>query len=121
MGRRLSIKPLETLTLEFGDRDIDFAMNNYALIVLREEFGDIGKLVKEFEQKPYELGAILLYCGAKTNNTDFTLDDARVIIASGGNLIFDNIMEITTDSLVVIGGPEVEKKYLLEMQKQMKK
>ena len=83
-------KPLKWLVFEQLDdegnkvRDIDFIFNNYALTTFVEQFGDIGAVVKDYEKKPYDLTAIILYCGVVNNQADFTLDDAKAEFYKNG-------------------------------------
>lgn len=126
MGRRVVIKPLQTLNFDIVDTDgniktIDFTFNNYAVTVLTEEFGDLNNVLSEFDSKPYDTVAILLYCGVKPNNVDFTLEEARSIIASGGREVLEEISAVAIDSILIASGDEGKKLFKMEIERQMKK
>lgn len=110
-------KPLKWLVFEQLDdegnkvRDIDFIFNNYALTTFVEQFGDIGEVVKDYEKKPYDLTAIILYCGVVNNQADFTLDDAKAIIAFSGRQALEEVVACFIDNLLIIGGDDAKKKF----------
>lgn len=115
-------KPLRQLVFEQKDEDgnklsdIDFVFNNYALTTLVEEFGEMGSVLKQYEKKPYDLAAIILYCGVVNNNTDFKLTDARNIIAWAGKDVLEEVVACFIDSLLVLGGDEAKKKFMEQLQ-----
>lgn len=115
-------KPLMQLVFEQKDEDgnkiddLDFCFNNYALTTLVEQFGDLCNVMKEYEKKPYDLAAIILYCGVVNNNTDFTLEEARNIIVWAGKDVLEEVTACFIDSLLVLGGDDAKKKFLQELQ-----
>lgn len=122
--RRICCTPVDTLTFVLTDKknniekEVDFTFNNYALILLINEFGNIQEVFAEYDKKPYDTVSILLYCGVKPNNFDFTLEEAREIVAGGGSAILEEITKAVTDSFLTLGGNEVTKKFIEEMEKQ---
>ncbi len=123
MGKRVKILPVKTVTFEVcnetGDIEkvIDFTFNNYALATLTEQFGDINKLFKDMQSKPYDLVAVLLYCGVVNNDTEFTLEDARTLVAGGGGYVLEEVSDLVTESLLSLGGDDVKKKFMESMSK----
>ncbi len=123
MVKRIRILPVNTTTFEVANeqgeviKEVEFTFNNYALLTLSEEFGDINKLFRDMQTKPYDLTAILLYCGVKNNDTTFTLDDAKVLVAGGGAMVLSEVTSLVTESLLIQGGEDAKKKFTEEMTK----
>ncbi len=123
MGKRIRILPVKTVTFEITDeqgevvKEVEFTFNNYALLTLTYEFGDINKLFEDMKNKPYDLVAILLYCGVKNNDTEFTLDDAKMLVTGGGALVLEEVTNLVTESLLLQGGEDAKKKFNVEMKK----
>lgn len=120
MKKRIPFMPLDTVTFEMQNEegstvDIDFTFNNYAVITLTQEFGDMNKLFKEYETRPYDITAMLLYSGVKPNRTDFTLEEARGIVASGGTVIIEEVTKLVVESLMIMGGDDAKKKFLMNL------
>lgn len=119
--KRIPFMPLETVTFECvsedgtSTKDIDFTFNNYAIMTLTQEFGGMNKLFKEYENKPYDITAMLLYAGVKPNMTDFTLDEARAVVASGGTVIIEEVTRLVVESLMILGGDDAKKKFIANM------
>lgn len=119
--KHIPFMPLETVTFEMigedgkPDKEIDFTFNNYAIITLTQEFGDMNKLFKEYENKPYDITAMLLYAGVKPNMTEFTLEEAKVIVASGGTMIIEEVTRLVVESLMILGGDDAKKKFLMNL------
>ena len=116
MGRKISINRVEPVILEFEDGTTKtILLNNTALMILTEEFGDINRMFKELEKKPFELVSRLIYAGIKAVDIDFTYEEAEVIALNGGI----EVLEQLTDHLVeVFDGyckdEELKKKVLKE-------
>lgn len=99
MGRKISINRVEPVILEFEDGTTKtILLNNTALMILTEEFGDINRMFKELEKKPFELVSRLIYAGIKAVDTDFTYEEAEVIALNGGI----ELLEQLTDHLVEV-------------------
>lgn len=125
MGRRIVFTPVETITFssvytnerdEQIVEDVDFTFNNYALLILMNEFGNIDKLQKEYETKPYDLAAIFLYCGVKPNRTDFTIEAAREIVAGGGPVVLEEVTKQVTNYFLMSSGEQGRELFLKEME-----
>lgn len=123
LGKRIAFKPLETITFEMRDekrnifKEVDFVFNNFALAIITDEFGDLNQLFKKYEKKPYDAAAILLYAGAKSNNMDFTLEEAREMVASGGHIVLSEVANLVIESLMIQGGEDTKKKFIDLMEK----
>ena len=99
VGRKISINRVEPVILEFEDGTTKtILLNNTALMILTEEFGDINRMFKELEKKPFELVSRLIYAGIKAVDTDFTYEEAEVIALNGGI----ELLEQLTDHLVEV-------------------
>lgn len=95
---------------------VEFAFNNFAFMTLLNEFGDINKLYEEYEKKPYDLTAIFLYCGVKPNRTDFTLDEARMIVVSGGGIVLEEVNNQVTNYFLMQTNDEGKQAFLKLME-----
>lgn len=85
MGKKIKIKPLESLEIEFADgTKKECILNMQALLVFQDEFGDIQKIIKDEITKPILLTAKLLYAGLKVFDTSVSLEEAQAIALGGG-------------------------------------
>lgn len=122
MKRRVCYLPVETIVFnavnEKGEiiKEVEFTFNNYAITTLKSEFGDINEVFKKHEKKPYDMAAILLYVGVKPNQLDFTLEEAREIVASGGSGVLSEVMSSVTNTFISIGGDEVRENFMKQME-----
>lgn len=116
---RISIRPIETLELEFADGTIKEALfNNEAFILFTEEFGSMDELIKtELKNKPYDFVAKILYCGMKVIDKSITLDEAYSITVGGGEPLAAEIINSTVENFMLIADEETKKKFNQEVKK----
>ena len=85
MAKRIAVAKVEPIILEFPDGTTKVIMlNNMALMILNEEFGDIQELFEDVNEKPFEIISKLIYAGIKATEPNFTLEEAEVIALNGG-------------------------------------
>ena len=91
---KIKLRKIEPVILEFEDGTEKIALfNNEAFSLFKEEFGDVQKiLLGESEEEPYKAMAKMLYCGIKTTEPKFTLDEALQLMYMGGAEL---LLEIT--------------------------
>lgn len=116
MKRKIAINRVDPITLEFEDgTSKTILLNNTALLILTEEFGDINEIFKTADKKPFEVVAKLIYAGIKAVEGDFTYEEAQMIALNGGLELLD---ELTNHLVEVFEGyckdEEVKKKVLEE-------
>lgn len=111
---RVSIKPIETLEMEFADGTIKEALfNNEAFINFTEEFGAIDELIEtEMKDKPYDFIAKILYCGMKVMDKTVTLDEAASILVGGGDQLMETISNLLIDNFMAVADEDSKKKFL---------
>ncbi|SDL20689.1 hypothetical protein [Natronincola ferrireducens] len=92
MARKISVKPVERIELEFADgtkKDILFSAASVA--TLDEEFDGALKVVSKIQTQPYETGAKIIYAGMKVCDDSITLDEVKALTVE---MPFDIIMEL---------------------------
>lgn len=120
---KIAINRVEPVILEFEDGSTKtILLNNSALMILTEEFGDLNTVLEESTTKPIELLSKLIYAGVKVTDTTFTYEEAQVIAINGG---FNLLMELTEHLAQVLGGyckdESVKKNILEQVSTQMEK
>lgn len=118
MAKRIAVMRVEPIILEFPDGTTKTIMlNNMALMILTEEFGDIQELFKNVNDKPFDTISKLIYAGIKATEPNFTLEEAEIISLNGG---FELLSELTEHLVKVFDSnckdEELKKKVLKEIQ-----
>lgn len=121
MAKRIVVRELQPLIIEFRDRDLTCLLNNDAIMFLTEEFGDINKLMEDEKNKPFDLAAKLLYAGVKLGDTSFTYEEARSITISGGMSIVMALLDNFVEAFKVNATDEELKAYTGELTRILKK
>jgi hypothetical protein len=120
--RRILIKPLETLELEFSDGTVKEALfNTQAIMLLVEEFGEISEIVKEAKTKPYDFASKILYCGMKVLDTSATYDEVKNIVVGGGLELITTISDYVYESFMTQADEEMKLNFQVELIKMKKK
>lgn len=108
MGKKIRVvKPLERMSVQFNDRELEFCFDMRAITILNDEFGDLQTVALDNINKQCELVGMLFYSGVKPN-CDITLEEANVIVVSSME-VFLETTKIVFDSLKILGGDDVEK------------
>lgn len=118
---RLTIRNVEPLELVFADGETKIALfNNEAFIIYTEEFGDILKdMDVEIEERPFEFGAKMLYCGLKVTEPSITLEEAQNIVYRGGLDLIQEIFILIIDNFLESSNEETKKKFQAMMTSEM--
>ncbi len=107
MTKKINVKPIERLTLEFADGDTrDAKFSAYAMMVLDDEFGGFKNLFEQAKEKPFLCGAKLLYAGMKSCDESMTIEFAKKITTQ---LSVDDILQIFDFAADTIGEDEEKK------------
>ena len=120
MAKRIVIRELEPLEIVFKDKVLTCLLNNDALVLMDETYGDINELIKKEKDRPYDFASKLLYCGVKVNQTDFEYETAQRIVMSGGLSIIGELLENFMENFFVNATEEQQERYLGEMQRLLK-
>lgn len=127
--RKHVIKPVEPLILVFpseieGEDDKEFTamFGNAAFLIYANKYGDINKALQtEAKEEPYKFAAKLLYCGLKVAQPTITEEEAYSMMILGGEYLLDLLMGHLIDNFLSNSNDEVKKKFLTEMEKELKK
>ena len=85
MSKRISIRPIEPIILEFADGTEKKAIFNVnCLTLLCEKYGGFEELVKGYEKDISEFASVLLHAAMKSSGEEVTEEEARAIICGGG-------------------------------------
>lgn len=119
---KIAINRVEPITLEFDNGEKKtILLNNSALMILTEEFGDLNKVLEDSTTKPIELLSKLIYAGIKVTDTTFTYEEAQVIAINGG---FDLLVGLTEHLAQVLSGyckdEDLKKNILKKVEDQIK-
>lgn len=117
----INCRPVEPIVLNFPDKVIKCYINIDSISLLQSEFGDLEKLSEETKNKPYNLAAKLLYCGVKTNDMTFTLEEAERITCCVGARLLDDLANAFIKCCGDVGGDAFVKKYTEGLEKIMQK
>ncbi|ASN72274.1 hypothetical protein 10S12_12 [uncultured Caudovirales phage] len=117
MNNRVKVSPISPLEIEFGDGTIKKAsFGNLTFLMLKNEFGDLGKLSVDYQERPFELASMILYCGMKVMDTSTTFDEAQAIVIGGGFEMIGAIFDKTIEAFQ-IDQNDLKKKMEAEMQR----
>lgn len=95
MAKKISVKPVEKIQLEFEDgatKDILFSAKSVSII--DEEFEGTLKLVGKIQTNPYDTGAKIIYAGMKVCDSDITFDEVKALTVQ---MPFEIIMELVEE------------------------
>lgn len=120
MAKRFVIRELEPLEIVFNDQVLTCLLNNDALMLLDETFGDIQKLLESEKGKPFDLAAKLLFCGVKLHDTSFDYETAKKIITSGGLSLTLALVENFVENFKINATEEQLEVYTGELERLLK-
>mgnify|MGYP001488272117 CR=1 FL=1 len=120
MAKRIVVRELEPLELVFKDKVLTFMINNDALMLMTEMYGDINELLKKEKDSPYDFASKLLFCGVKIHHSDFEYEMAQSIILSGGLSLVVEIIENFMGNFLSNATDEQKERYLGEIQRLLK-
>jgi hypothetical protein len=102
MSKKINVKPIETLTIEFEDGESKQAkFSAYAMMILDDEFEGFKKLFESAKEKPFSCGAKLLYAGLKACDEDITIDKAKAIVTKMGVTDILDVFNFAADTFGV--------------------
>lgn len=120
MAKRLVIRELEPLELVFKDKVLTCMINNDALMLITETYGDLNEVMKRDKHKPYDFASKLLFCGVKVYETDFEYETAQKIVLSGGLSLVMELIENFMDNFLSTATEEQQEKYMGELERLLK-
>ena len=119
MSKRIIVRELEPLEIVFRDKTLVCTLNNDALMLFDETYGNISEALNAEKNAPYSFASKILYCGIKVNNSDFTYEEAQSIIASGGITVIAEILDSLTKSFMSSATDKQKEAYLGELKRLM--
>lgn len=120
MAKRMVIRELEPLEIVFKDKVLICMLNNDALMLMTEMYGDLNEVMEKEKHRPYDFASKLLYCGVKVIQTDFEYEEAQNIVLSGGLSVVMGLIENFMDNFLAEATEEQQEKYLGEMERLLK-
>lgn len=120
MARKFVIQELEPIEIVFRNKTLTCMLNNDALMLMDEEFGDIKKLAKEEKDKPYDFASKILYSGIKIYHKDFEYETAKRIIISGGLGLIAEVLENFMENFMSNATEEEMQRYQGELERLLK-
>lgn len=122
MAKRFAVRPVEPLILEFADGTVkEAALTNEALMILFEEFGDLGDLLESEMTKPMDFAAKILYAAMKVMDTTVTLEMAKTVVLGGGVELMMQVYDMFSDNLGTMSEDELKKNLTPIVNKYLKK
>lgn len=120
MAKRFAIRELEPIEIVFRDETLTCMLNNDALILMTEIFGDINELAKKEKDKPYDFASKILFCGIKIYHNDFEYETAQKIVMSGGLSLVAELLENFMENFMSNATEEQLEAYTGEMERLLK-
>ncbi len=120
MAKRMVIREIEPIEIVFRDKTLNCIFNNDALTLFAELYGGLAEAAEEGKTEPFSYAAKLLHCGVYATNQEFTLDEAKAIVLSGGMSFMAQLFNHLAESFLANATEEQKKTYLAELKKAMK-
>jgi len=120
VAKRIVVRELEPLEFVFKDKVLTCMINNDALMLMTETYGDLNEVMAKEKGRPYDFASKLLFCGVKVFQTDFEYEEAQNIVLSGGLSVVMALIENFMDNFLVEASEEQQEKYLGEMERLLK-
>ena len=120
LRRKIVVYKIEPLEIVFNDKTFLCTLNNDALMLFTEMYGDISSVLENEKNRPYDFAAKVLFCGINVNQKDFKFEDAEAIIISGGVNIVAEIFDCLAESFLTNATEEQKKAYLGELERLLK-
>lgn len=116
MLQRVKVAPQYPLFIDFADGTTKQCLQCIeSLILLVQEFGEIEDILREYENRPYDLTAIILYSGMKILDASITLDECKLITMSGGLPLMNEVLEQFNKNIGSMSQEEIKKQLEIRM------
>lgn len=100
MNKKINIKPVDVLTIEFADgTKFDAKFTALAVMTLDSEFGGLKSVLSTAGGRPYETCAKLLYCSMKACDPDMDYDRVQSLVSDFDIKSLCEVTQFLTDSL----------------------
>jgi|GEM_PF-1290989 len=110
MLQRVAVAPQYPLIIDFADGTSKKCLICIeSMILLIQEFGEIKDILKEYETRPYDLTAMILYSGMKLLHPEITLEECQFIIMGGGLPLMNKVLEVFNKNIGSIDSEQLKK------------
>lgn len=110
MLQRVAVTPQYPLIIDFADGTSKRCLICIeSLILMIQEFGEIQDVLKEYETKPYDLTAIILYSGMKLLHPETTLEECQAILMGGGVPLMNKVLEVFNENIGSMDSEQLKK------------
>lgn len=100
MNKKINVKPVDVLTIEFADgTTFDAKFTALAVMTLDSEFGGLKSVLATAGGHPYETCAKLLYCSMKACDPDMTYARAQALVSDFDIRSLCEVTQFLTDAL----------------------
>lgn len=113
MKIKANTAPLETLIIEFNDKEFVCRFDTVAQYYIESEFEPFAELIDKTGTTPYLIAPKLLYAGLKSSDPTMTFDLALQIAGSMGQQGLTTVYNYVTKAM---GGEEEGKKQIVTPQ-----
>ena len=111
MARKVAIRPVEPLELEFSDGTVKKAwFTNASMIKLTTMYDDINILMEDGKKNPYDFCSKVLHCALSIENPNMSLEECMVILIQGGEELLLEIYGAIVDNFGLESNDEAKKK-----------
>lgn len=88
--KTINVKPVEDIEIRLKDKAYVCSFNMLTMAYLQEEIVKVKGKISEVS--PAHTAALVLYAGIKTNNPDFTVEEAYALALQMGPAHYEDIM-----------------------------
>lgn len=88
--KTINVKPVEDIEIRLKDKTYVCSFNMLTMAYLQEEIVKIRGTINEVS--PAHTAALVLYAGIKTNEPDFTVEEANALALQMGPAHYEDIM-----------------------------
>lgn len=106
--KTINVKPVEDISIRLKDRTYTCSFNMLTMAYLQEEIVKIKGTINEVS--PAHTAALVLYAGIKTNEPDFTIEEANALALQMGPAHYEEIMGHFNESMLTSMSKEQDMK-----------
>lgn len=96
--KSIKVKPVESMKIELIDRTYICTFNMLSTAYMQEELGKLGD-TKLTDISPAKMCTLILYAGIKTNEEDFTLEEAANLVVNMGPAAYGDILGLYNEAM----------------------
>ncbi len=96
--KTINVKPVEDISIRLKDKTYTCSFNMLTMAYLQEEIVKIKETISEVS--PAHTAALILYAGIKTNEPDFTVEEANALALNMSPAHYAEIMGHFNESML---------------------